>query len=859
MGDEKLGLIVDLILDDAAKAKALKGMKDIEKGIEAVGATSEKVSKEQADAEKKGLVAQKNMFDGTIYYITKEEDARNKAQLKIEQENAKAARIAEQQAAGDRARANAKKKFDAETARVAEENARIMAEANKVAPPGGGGPPPEPPDPEPAKKAAKEEADAVEEKARRIAAAENKITDAYHKEMDVVAKLRRKSEIMGRWGQALSIGGMAVVGGAFAMAQAEANRQKSSGGPVDATTTKWLEANLRIEKSTQRIAQTAERIILPYLQKASELAERASKYLESKPEVVKAILAAGATAAVIGSALYLLSKGVRVVTDIKSLVDEVNLALALDRLAVVIAASQKYGVTGGLIGPAAKGATMATGLAGAGIAATVATVVGIIVAGTALGLIGYAILTKIMPKAFPTKLGDIAAGGAAIAGRGMEKVAVAGGMDVDEAKRKTLVFTYLVGRAFGAIKEGDPAWKGVVDGAKKAAGALDDLSASEEALAETAKKNAEGWKIVRDLEQDNLDAERKYNTQRADILSDSARAVGDVNAKYGATTGKIKSGLAESIGKLTADFNKTNLDAEKQYQSERADIIKSGGEAIKQIQSDTQEQLRQLEEDYATQKADLMASRDAGGLVLAQREFEKQKERISEGGAREIAQKRQDMKVQLADLQQSHAEQRAERQAEYTQAIIDARAQAAQQMAEAAQARQQELAEIARARALQLYELQRSYNEERRQRIQAAYNSIKDIGGALEVERAYKLKYYGVMLTDVTTFMAKYQAALKAGIAVPSKAAGGYTNGGLTMLHPGEFVMSSATTRAAEGMIGNRLSQSSVVRGLSGGASVQLVDNRRFDSRIPLAERNAIRQESIEDAKILISEMLRER
>jgi hypothetical protein len=872
-----LALVLELLLDERAKTKALSGMKDMEKGLESIGMTAEKVDKKQAEiSDKSAQRTKKEMADEAAFMAQRAKD--DKAML--DEVNARNVRLAALAKAAANQPVQPKKPF------VSPDPARQTFSGTRADPLGKDYLSTQKATTQAAEASAdalrqeKEEAEAVNREISKMAYLADKTEQeieqlpesAYQfgqemvKANEKLIRLRqdqrrsaRAEQSLMQAGTALSIGGMAVVGGAFAMAQAEANRQKSSGQPIDATTTKWLEANKRIELSTRRIAQTAERIILPYLEKASALAERASKYIESKPEMVKAILAAGATAAVIGGALVLLSKGVRLVADVKYILANAQFDLATIRFEKSVAgfllSSGKYGVSGGLIGPPVAGASAA----GGGLIAvlgTLASVLGGIVA-------GGAIYDKFIKKPEQDSSLTILGKTLTMAGAGLVSMFESVGLASKGATATT--FQYLASLT------------GVDGKAKKAADALDDLSASTEALAETAKKNAEGWKVVRDLEQANNTAEIQFRNDRASILADANKSMADANQQYKNTADKIRGNikkiatdLAANESKITSDFKTSNIEAERQYQSERSKIIQQGGEDIRKIEEDSQEQLRQLAEDYARQVVDLTAARDAGGLVLAGREYNRQKKEITQSTSKEVAEKRRDLAMQLQDLRAANVQQRAERYAQYVQAINDARAQAAQQkaeqeaqLAEAARVRRLELADIARTRAEALRILVSSFNEERRQRLQSAYNSIRDIGGALEVERAFKLKYYAAMLTDVQTFITQYAAKMKLSpststTGTPKFAAGGYTSGGLISSHPNEFILSPATTRAAENLIGGRLTQASMIRGLSGGgASIQLNDNRRFDSRIPQSERNAIREEAIEDTRILISEMLK--
>jgi hypothetical protein len=60
-----------------------------------------------------------------------------------------------------------------------------------------------------------------------------------------------------------------------------------------------------------------------------------------------------------------------------------------------------------------------------------------------------------------------------------------------------------------------------------------------------------------------------------------------------------------------------------------------------------------------------------------------------------------------------------------------------------------------------------------------------------------------------------------------SYALGGYTAGGPAMVHPNEFVLNPATTRAMERQIGSPLTQANILRGASGVMAT--ISNQFYD------------------------------
>lgn len=675
--------------------------------------------------------------------------------------------------------------------------------------------------------------------------------------------LMRASQRLSMLGRTLTMGGMAVLGTGFALANREAQRQQEkslrapgSAGrtPMDAASKQWIENNRRIELSMQRIARVFEREMLPYFTKAAEFAERASKYIEAHPELVKAAMSIGALSILVGTVVALAGTGIRMIADWKYIAANAAFDLAvrrhekaIDKFALAVIASD-------LKGAVVTATTVVTGAATAALAATVATVVAVVLAGGVIGTAGYAFIRKMFPKLGLTSLGDIATGGANLVGQGLEKASVAVGLNTqDEANKKTLNWTYLVGRLTGVIKAGDPAWESVRKNAGLADKALDKLGKSEQELT----LDAEAWKVVRDLERENLAAEREYNKAKADILKTADDALHEAGRNAYANAHAIRKQLKESLGSLYQDFTKSNVDAERQYQQERANIIEQGNEQVRQINMKAQEDLRRLEEEHLARLVDIKANRDALGFVRENEEYDKAKNEIRSAKQKEIAEQRRAQAIQLRDLQVAHNRERAERLAQYNQAVLETRQQAQQALNDNAQQYKEQVALIAQQKAQQLADLLRSFNEERRLRIQNAYNAIKDIGPGLEAERFLRLRYYGLIVNDANVFMVNYQKALALGAArangsgaggglkpvYPGAAEGGYVQKGVYQLHANEWVATAATTKALESLVGGRLTQANVSRGGS-GASVMWNDYRTFSGEYTPAMKDAVTKDT---------------
>jgi DNA repair exonuclease SbcCD ATPase subunit len=891
---ENIGLLLKLILDKVSKAETQKGFNEVADAVDNTGkSVAELTAKEKEltaaiDAQQKRIESAKGAIalytanleksqkrlaaDPSKGYLQKNIDSASKS---VENHTNKLAEE-EKQLASLRGELEATKVLRLDTIDAVNKEKRELNELAKFTGLSVGE----------FKKLSQEE----QATARAALAAQkniDKLNDELQKTKTRIAELKNFGQSLTNISRGMMLAGTAIVGGLFKIGNDEAQRQKElaasvneqkdkaremlaelekAGGKIDEetrkwiesrsevsdTTSKWLDSQERIKKSYERIGVVAETTILPLLEKAAEISEKVADAVEKNPELLKAAMNVGGALAVVGAVGMAVGQGIVFAANLKSA------ALFLQK--------------------ATMGGNLIKGLLSAGGAASKASTAGTLLTGGTLANIGKAIAAGLSAPAF---LATLAASlGVALGVGTYNKYAKATGQDsAGEIAGKTgalALFEINKGlRELGinADKTDAELWdaakasaglsdavKEVGDESGKAAESLDtEADAAKKAREATDKLAAEleGMEILQQLERENVQAERELGLDREKILRDSAQAMSDANNDLRRETQKIKDTLADTLSKLSEDFARENSKALADYKNEYANIVRDGNEEVLQIQRDAKEELRQLEEDYALQVDDLTRSRDALGLVKAEREHERQKEEIERGKDQEIAESRRQTKQRLQDLKQSFEQERAERLAKYQQDVADAKAKAAQEIVDAKIANDLRVAEIAKQKALELAELQRAYTEERRQRILAAYDQIRDAGEGLNAERVMRQRYYEAILADANSYMNSYSAVMTPS-GIPSRQAGGYVGSGLYKLHNREFVLSPGTTAAAESLIGSQLSQQALLSSMAGAArsSFSINDARRFDSSIPAAERRAIADESATTALNIFSSLV---
>lgn len=694
--------------------------------------------------------------------------------------------------------------------------------------------------------------------------------------------MKQSADKLGAISQTMFVAGSAIVGGLYLAAKKEADRVIEAGGKVDAVTIRWIAANERITASQQKIGKSAEAAVLPLLEKVAGLAENAADFVDKNPDLISAALNIGVWTAGIGSIGVAVSKGIKLAADIKYLaataqftIDAaaMNTAAATMFEAAVLmqgggSAKIGYGAAGGLIGPATAKATTATVATGA--LAMIGTVLSGVIA-------GMAITDQINKKGIEAGTSDTAlttvkktlllTSPLELLSQTLNKA----GLMSDESRAK-----------FWDFEKG--IW-GLGTAAEAAAEA--EASAAAKRISD-AEDEADAMKKMGDLARDNAKAEREYADDREKILTDTSRALADSNRELsknlrdiattmGSDIRRINTDLRSTLKELSASFAAENEQAEREYQSERASIIASGNDEVRNIQQQAKNDLEDLEREHSTNLKSLIANRDALGIANENIAFKEKQDLIKRDASEAAAQARANTQAQLAEAARNFEEQRAQRQAEYLMQKEEAKAKAAADIAEAREkaaedrkrameANAEEKAEIERKRVEQLADLKKSYDRERSERITAVYNEITDLKGALNAERLMRQTYNNQILADAAKHM---QSMAAVQTAKPSKTVtnnnafngatagaggspthdySGYAYTGMyAMAQDGqrEYVLSGSATRAAEQMVGGQLNQQVLLSGLAGmqNSSQQYIDNASY-SGVTVADQRKLRQQS---------------
>jgi hypothetical protein len=720
------------------------------------------------------------------------------------------------------------------------------------------------------------------------------IFDAQAMKLSAQASLmtKRASEltrISSRVGQYSTIGfglGAAAVGGIFAESNRYAKEVEGTSKATQATR-EWTRATQELATARERVDRVLLDTALPLLEKAADIATKASQFIEKHPEIAQAALNTGLIVAGLGAVGIAVSKGIQLKADQLYLA---AVPIQLEAAQLQIAAAEQMLVAAHLQAEASKvevvsgaGGGATTKAAGAGgILAGIASPAGslALIAATAVAINSLTDnMAKLQTRLFETGnksilpligvLDSLSTVGLNPMIPIVTRLRMALERDIPLIKKK---IDDLIGttRAAASGNVG-------LGGARGSVGGRDMLRlvGSE---AET-QRNDSIVKIFSKWKEDDARLIQDAADNRRKVIEQSERAIADATRKYAQQRVSINAQFNSARADIIQDFAADSQQAELDYANNRADIIRDSGEDIRQIEEDHQERIRKMTLDHNDNMASLTADRDALGLVKEQRRFDRERTEAERETNQEIAQRRRDTAIRLQELTAEFAQERAQRQAKFQQDLVENEQRRQEELKQAAAAHTEEMNQLRQQKADRLREIQQGLIEEQRRRREFFLAEIRDLDSSLLGEKNLKVRYYNEMLRDADTWLAAYRAKLATAGGdtrtattpvntgsypgyTPLRDEGGYMGKGLYRVAWNgvpEFAMSGRTTRAAEQIIGGRLTQDALLGALANGGrggrniNINLTDSRQFD-RMPASwEREQMNREMVEALEKIVS------
>lgn len=648
---------------------------------------------------------------------------------------------------------------------------------------------------------------------------------------------------------AISKRGLLLSGGLLTGAFAWANKYVKDATEATETTVEWTRQTDRLKASNDRVGAALAREALPLLRIAAGLAERASTFVESNPEIIRAGLKAGVVVAGLSAVGLAVSKGIRFIADASMIASTTAQLLAARTMDS--AANKQLAAAGGMQAGKIPGIGTVGGLAAGGTVATAASVLAIVTTVLAGAGIGALVYDQIAKATGGTRLSTIASGGAALAGQTLGRIGQAFGMSPEEAERKTLVFTALIARLTGEIDESSPLWLRAAELANQTTGQIKDAV---QQLSDTQMALVDAYA---DMKGQMEEAERRFGQERIAIIRESLSSALNAARSNASAIRAINERADTQRAQILSNAAQESIQAAAQYEQQRAQIIRDGAEEVQRIEERRLEELRKLEIDHNDRVDELTANRDALGLVLEQRRYNREKDEINRQAEQETARRRQETAIRLQELAQSYALERAQRQAQLAQQLKDNEEQRKLELQQQAEQYRAEMRQIFEQRTARLRDLQDGLNAERSRIRESFIAQVRDLDAALLGEQNTKRQYYAAMLRDAEAFLASYRSTLNGigtGSTPRSFNTGGYTGNEIIRTHGREFVTNNPTTRALEAMIGGQLTQQALLRAVARGTvnSVVWNDRRRFSGEYTMSMRKAMQRDTLS----LLSEVL---
>jgi methyl-accepting chemotaxis protein len=210
-----------------------------------------------------------------------------------------------------------------------------------------------------------ERAEAAE---KAVAEANERMRAGLDKTKSKLEETAQVAEELASVSDTLLVSGAALTGAIFASAKSYVDSMRDAGDEGEEIAQRWIAAEDRLKASLIDVGRVSAEAILPTLEKAADLAEKAAAFVEENPDLVGAALKIGAITATVGAVGSLVARGVRFYADFKFLAAMTQYSLAtaaFGKHVQLYAASGRFGL-GGLRGAKYNFGGAAAGAAGAG-------------------------------------------------------------------------------------------------------------------------------------------------------------------------------------------------------------------------------------------------------------------------------------------------------------------------------------------------------------------------------------------------------------------------------------------------------------------------------------------------------------
>ncbi len=337
-----------------------------------------------------------------------------------------------------------------------------------------------------------------------------------------------------------------------------------------------------------------------------------------------------------------------------------------------------------------------------------------------------------------------------------------------------------------------------------------------------------------------LEIYKSYHRQ--EILADRQHQIQlyKVNRDFDLQQTYAQQDYNKSVFRANRDHERQELFSQKMFHRQQALAQRDYNIQLARNDYDFQKSRNRANQDHQFELYQIALSGDAMQYWLSERQYKIDQERQKEDYELQRSRGWEDFQRQQGDAAAQFEIEREQRQLEFDVRMSDMQIDF----------------EIQRTRAkkqhdIQLDDQKKMWDEEATQRRQALFDSLDSLYNGPDGYRVKMQQFNQAMLDDLGLAI---NAALKMVIPLTQttplpyegpKAIGGYTNDAYYQMHRDEFVLTAATTHAAEQAAqGAHLNQDIIMGLLSGGRSVSYADHRQFNTAVSASDRAMIQNDT---------------
>ncbi len=688
-------------------------------------------------------------------------------------------------------------------------------------------------------------------------------TENWYSQLRMVTREDQMIEnLLSTIGTTLAITGVAMEAGIWGSAA----KYVATATQANAITDTWKNTTNDLAAQTNRIGEVMANAVLPQYKEMAFLEGKLADFLQAHPEVAAGANLVGELLVGTGAILKAVSTGIRLVSDVMFIeaMHEHSGAMAgvfAPAVGVFKGSVDQFGAETGMqrIGFEPLPKAPVGGMAGAlGTIGTVTLLATSVIIGAELGLtLGNAIAKSMQGENYqPQNIQDAFITFSKIFQLPWIGLAqLIGNLDPKLASAANGFITFennidsFVGKLIGASRyPSDPASS---DPYKLTA-------QQQQTFTDVVVKDYENfYKTEQTDAQNNIDAISKIhqeaNKSEQQAATSNAKAVASINDNYATLLSN------QAANQLLQD--KAALD---NYQAQRATTVRDGNLKIVDEEASLKKKLADLEESHSNKIWDLVAKRDALGIVRENQSYDQTLSKDIRDANDIIAKDKRDTAIRLQDeanaFNRSQEQKHAQEALQYQQEA----AAHAKQLATQQQSYDDQLKTIQDNEAQKLQAQKDAYQKQETALRTNLISQINDEYWALNSEAKMKSAYYQQSLAGAEAFMKQYVAALDPGAHLSVSGIHGTIGIGVGVhdysgyAYPGtyamaqngkpEFVLSGQATSAAEQIIGGRLTEQALMsRLLTGNSnSVTWNDMRKFNGEVSVPTRRQLQKDALE-------------